>query len=298
MSKSSPYWVAGALAALLGMVGQPETAVASVVGRQDVGLDAVYASTEVAVVVHLDEGDPGGMQHVSVPVPGRTATDCATKDCAAKDCGTYDYGVWTGRILRVVHPPTAAGRPLVEGERIVIFPANTPDLIRLTRRACLDGVRRSPIFRRFPDGAETKGGGDYVALLRWEAPYGWVEAVAGSWLPRKAEKRVARALAGQRRRLPAVPTAADGRPQLEDLLCQSAADCTMGVSSCGPCPPCAGRSARASIHVAAARRLATACDDWRTGRKTKCAPCKAVGPAAPPLPTPVCRDMRCAPLER
>lgn len=182
-------------------------AYAGVVVNEDVGLDEVVGWAQAAVVVEL--GTPA-MIPVKIPIPGSPE----------KDCGTYDYGVWRVTVTEVVAAPS--GLDLQPGAVINVYPGNTPELIRLSTTACVEGISKSPIFHRF-DGAKVEDGATLLVLLQWEAPYGWVEAVAGSWVP------PAKADAVRKKREAGLPRAVgsdEGKP--EALLCVDDADCAKG----------------------------------------------------------------------
>lgn len=144
---------------------------------EEVSFADVARQAEVAVVVEL--GTPA-MAPVEIPVPGDEA----------HDCGTYAYGRWNATIREVVFAPADAG--LAVGAPIVVYPADTPDLIALTRRACVEGGSRSPIFARYA-GAEPTDGARRIVLLRPDPTYGWLEVVAGAWLPTSQRGRLLKA---------------------------------------------------------------------------------------------------------
>lgn len=191
-------------------------AYAGVVVNEDVGLDEVVGRAQAAVVVEL--GKPA-MSPVKIPVPGRDG----------KDCGTYDFGVWRVTVKDVVAAPS--GLDLQPGAVINVFPGNTPELIRLSTGACVDGISKSPIFASY-DGARVEDGGTLLVLLRWEAPYGWVEAVSGSWLP------PAKAEAVRKKRDDGRPSAAWPVERADEaLLCVDDADCAKGRCRGMRCAP-------------------------------------------------------------
>lgn len=105
------------------------------------------------------------------PVPGG----------AGKTCEAYDFVDYRAEVVRVVR--AGKGLPaLATGTRIAVVPANTPDLVDLTRRACLEGVSKSPIWPRYKKGVEPADGARVLVVLTWHEGYGWIERVDGAWL--------------------------------------------------------------------------------------------------------------------
>lgn len=244
---------------------------------ESVTLDEVVQRTDVAVIVEL--GSPA-MGKVSIPVSG----------APEKRCDPYEYGTWEVTVAEVVLPPRA-GPSLPVGERLTIWPSNTGMLIDLTRQACLHGTRKSPIVQRF-DGIPAPDGGRALVLLRWEPPWGWVEAVGGSWLAPKDAPKLART------ERPPGAAAPDGAVE---LACRSDADCVSTVLGCGVCPPCPSTPHQV-VHRVAARWEQERCAASRSpGAGTPGGPVAPVAPACSPCPgdppsrpLPVaCRELRC-----
>lgn len=149
-------------------------AVASQVFYEELPLADVVSSADAAVIVDVGAD---GMRSVEIPIPGSPE----------KSCGTYTYGVWRVTVREVVTVPRF-GPALSPGQVINVFPGNTADLIDLSRMACVEGMSVSPIFFVF-HGEAVDPGDRLLVLLKWSAPYGWVEATSGSWLsPDKAGK--------------------------------------------------------------------------------------------------------------
>lgn len=232
-------------------------------------LDEVVERTDVAVIVQL--GTPA-MEKVSIPVPGGPG----------KRCDPYDYGVWEATVVEVVLPPRA-GPSLPVGERFTIWPASTGMLIDLERRACVDGTRKSPVVERY-DGIAPPEGGQALVLLRWDAPWGWVETVGGSWLDPKDAPRLSKI---ERARGASPP---DG---LVELACRSDVECGPAPTACGGCPPCSPASGGVA-HRVAARWAREQCEASRSQGTPNpaCAPCPPAEEARRPLRVS-CEQMRC-----
>lgn len=145
---------------------------------EQVDRDSVLSRAEIAVVVQLETP---AMVHVDIPVPG----------AFGQSCGTYAYGKWHATVTDVLRDDGSTGHALAVGDKIDVYPADTPELIRLTREACLHGIDKSPIFERFK-GEPPGDGKAIVALLRYDSHYGLLEAVSGSWLPTRDAERVRR----------------------------------------------------------------------------------------------------------
>ncbi len=99
----------------------------------------------------------------------------------AKKCPPYAYFRWHARFVEWLAPPKG-GPSLAPGVGLSVVPANAPELVALERVACLEGGSKSPVFERFGEGVEPKGGQRAIAFLRHDASYGWVQTVAGAWL--------------------------------------------------------------------------------------------------------------------
>lgn len=262
--------------------GPAPDAAASLVFTEEVSFEDVVRPAAAVVLVEL--ADPAQV-HVEIPIPGRPD----------KGCGTYQYGVWRARVVKLVDG-TGDRAPPAPGQRLTIFLANTADLIRISQDACLEGISESPIFADY-DGEEPKAGAQLLVPLRWQPPYGWVETVAGAWLPPAAEERVRAVRKAERR-----PAAGDRDAALADILCVSDDDCTVAVTDCGPCGTCPDTPGRA-LHVETLRRFTAICAAERAKERAvppgqprpqppACEPCRTS--EAPPAPQhAVCRAMRC-----
>lgn len=189
-------------------------ATAGQVHNEDVSLGQVAGWSLAAVVVQLETP---ASRSVEIPVPR----------AGLKGCGTYAYGVHRVTVVEVLQPPPKP-LSLVPDQAINVFLANTGSLVDLTHRACAQGGSKSPIFERF-EGDPPADGERRLVLLSYEEPYGWREAVAGSWLLETRRDELTKALEGQPvRSAPAVSG---------DLLCVVDADCTDG-RRCGDAMRC------------------------------------------------------------
>ncbi|MFO0750832.1 MAG: hypothetical protein U1F43_34955 [Myxococcota bacterium] len=110
-----------------------------------------------------------------------------------KRCAPYDFIAYRATVERVVR--AGADLPaLAATASLAIVPANVPDLVDLTHRACVDGVSKSPIWERYA-GREPAPGLHLLVVLRWHKDYGWLESVAGGWLDAAELARVEAVLA-------------------------------------------------------------------------------------------------------
>ncbi|MFZ5478567.1 MAG: hypothetical protein ACOZNI_17485 [Myxococcota bacterium] len=167
-------------------------ALAGQVHEEPVGLAEAVSPAVAAVVIQLDTP-------ASVPV----------KIPVAAGCEPYAYRVWRGTVTDVV-----AG-PVPKGAAINVFPGDTPDLVEMSRAACLDGMIKSPLFSSYP-GVPPIDGARLLVVLRWVPPYGWVESVAGAWLPPSSAPEVKAKMAAR-----------SWSPEkgTEEILCVRDADC-------------------------------------------------------------------------
>ncbi len=117
------------------------------------------------------------------PVPGG----------AGKTCEPYDFVEYRAKVERVVRAGKALPA-LKVGTALTIVPANTPALVDLSRRACLEGVSKSPIWPRFGKGVEPKDGARVLVVLGWQEGYGWLERVDGAWLAAADRRHIERFL--------------------------------------------------------------------------------------------------------
>jgi hypothetical protein len=227
--------------------------------NEETTLDSVVSQSDVVVTVKLDTP---AMTAVKIPVPSQK-----------KDCGTYDYGVYTGKVAKVV-----AGTSLRAGERVVVFLANTPELLSLTARACEDGGSKSPIFQTFK-GATPKDGATLTTFLRWSPGLGWTEAVSGAWLAKPPAPKV---LKGMR-----TPEAFDAKARTSDsALCIVDDDCTRTELVCAACAPCTDSGG--PVARAAASRYRADCFESLGRPPSPCGPCKVEG-----AKKVTCRAMKC-----
>ncbi|MFH1808548.1 MAG: hypothetical protein ABIJ09_07380 [Pseudomonadota bacterium] len=257
---------------------------ASQVSHEETSLDEVLSQTEVAVLLQLE--DPA-MRPVAIPVPSD----------GTKDCGAYRYGAWRARVTRVVHSEPASG--VAVGQTLVVFPADTPALIAISREACLTGMTESPIFGRFK-GVEPMKGQPALALLRWLPGYGWAEAVSGSWLKPVDAKKIAGRLT--KRDLGMNPALLPAR----DSLCVITDDCVQSFADCSLCGTCPDWNGWAATHATSAR-VAASCKALHPEPKPHkpgepvppppdqpaCSPCPQPEKVGPNQVRVECKDMRC-----
>ncbi len=257
---------------------------ASQVFHQATPLAEVLQQTEAAVLLQLAKP---AMRPVAIPVPGDDK----------KDCGTYSYGVWRAKVTRIVHAEKASG--ISVGQTVVVFPADTPELIGISREACLTGMTESPIFGRF-EGVKPEDNQQVLALLRWLPGYGWAEAVSGSWLAPGDARKIARKL--KRRELLSNPALLPAG----QTLCVVNEDCVQSYAHCSPCGYCPGWNGRA-FTLSSSARIVASCQVTNPPPRVRkpggpmpkpppavaCSPCPqsdAVGGKKIPVE---CKDMRC-----
>jgi hypothetical protein len=187
---------------------------AGLVFDEPVDLETVLSWSVAVAVVRLEAP---ATRPAKIPVPS----------AGERSCGTYDFGVYRVEVVEVLLAP-AEPLSLKAGQEINVFFANTGDLVDLTHLHCAEGISKSPIFQSFP-GDPTADGAKMIVFLGWEAPYGWTEAVGGSWLAAKQKKAIVEKL---RERAPATVSEAPG-----PLLCVTDADCAAGACSDMRCAP-------------------------------------------------------------
>ena len=236
------------------------------VSYDTVPLADVVARTELVITMTLDTPASTG---VKIPVPSSTGK---------KDCGTYEYGVYSGQVADVLFP--SQGASVAAGTRVVVFLANTPELLELSTRACEEGGSESPIFNVF-EGATPKDGATLTVFLRWSPGLGWTEAVSGAWLAKPPSKE----------RLKGAITihalAFDAKRRASDsALCVVDDDCTRTELVCNVCAPCT--DAGGPVARAAAWRFRMDCFESLGRPPSPCGPCIVEG-----APKVACRAMKC-----
>lgn len=172
-----------AAAVFLGCLA-PTGALGGQVDNEDVPLTQLlgYVRDGYATLAVVTLAAPAAVKR-AYPVPGG----------AGKKCDPYDFVEYRATVVRVVR----AGKdlPTLEaGKGIAVVPSNTPELVDLTRRYCLEGVSKSPIWQRFK-GVQPTDGARVLVVLTWAKGYGWLERVDGAWLPASDLERVERWLA-------------------------------------------------------------------------------------------------------
>lgn len=138
------------------------------------GGHATLALVELATPEHVER---------AYPVPGGRG----------KTCPPYDFIEYRATIRKVVragrsHPALAVDGP------VAIVPANVPDLVDLSHRACVEGGSKSPIWPSFR-GARPGPGLRLLVVLRHTEQYGFLESVSGAWLPESDLPRIEKLLA-------------------------------------------------------------------------------------------------------
>lgn len=276
-----------ALAATFAATWAPSLAVAGQVIIQDAPLAAVVARSGLALLV-------------TVEAPGAVRVDYPVPPAGTKPCEPYSSSAWRVRVERVLAParfPAAA-----VGDRLTVIPADVPDLVGISHRACLDGTSKSPIFERF-GGAEPRSGARLLVLLTWLDGYGWTEATSGSWLLPSQLPRLQAVMKGKMRVGSALDVTDPSQPG-RDAICLDDGDCTLATLQCGPCGACPGQEG-VPVHRQAAQRFAAACAQShappsrpRRGppvQAPNCAPCPAPTPPPARAPRAVCEKpaLRC-----
>lgn len=128
-----------------------------------------HLQSSAAAVVTLTLATPAS-ERKNWPVPGE----------GSKACAPYQGWQYRGRI-EAVHFASPSAPALAVGAQLLVSPATMPDLIYLEQLACTKGISKSPIWERFA-GIEPKPGQKVLAVLAWQADYGWLERVSGAWL--------------------------------------------------------------------------------------------------------------------
>lgn len=174
--------------ALAAALGPASPAAASQVDYDPASLAELLAPVRSghAALALVKVGTPAATPRV-YPVPGD----------GEKRCEPYAFVEYHATIERVVtpaRPGSGAHAPPAVGDALAIVPADTPELVDLTRRACLEGVSKSPIFRRFAGETPTDGA-RLLVVVTWVEGYGWTELVDGAWLAAGALPAIEKALA-------------------------------------------------------------------------------------------------------
>lgn len=151
------------------------TALAGQVHQQEVSLDELVAQSTLIVLVR--PADPAWTSE-RVPV-SKTA-----------DCGEYPvswYHLHVKEVLKGHGADAPAGKISVAGP-------HASAMLEVSRRACEEGVRKSPIHPHYTTDASIRAGQDVIVFLRPSEEWGWQIAVSDGWEEAKRRNKVLKAI--------------------------------------------------------------------------------------------------------
>ncbi len=150
-------------------------ALAGQVHYQELSLDELVRTSDAILLVRV--ADPAWTNE-RVPVS------------ESVDCGEYPLS-WYHFHVKEVLKGAAVDAPT---GKIAVAGPHAAAMLDLSRLACLEGTRKSPIHGRYDTDASVKAGRDIIVFLDRSDAWGWQISASDAWEQAKREKKVRKAI--------------------------------------------------------------------------------------------------------
>jgi hypothetical protein len=165
----------GFIGMLLIGLGLAVAAQASQVGYRPISLQNLSTSS-VAIV------------KVTVADPAYTLVDVKIAPASDKGCAPYAMQRFHFEVVEVVHLREGTKAPT---GTIEVWWAHGRALARISEKACVEGVHRSPIFSVYNESTgKLTAGREVLVFLDRHDDWGWELAARGAWEEPSAETRI------------------------------------------------------------------------------------------------------------